>query len=51
MAKTADKNSTVVVTHDKDRFVQQVFIKGFSVKEGKAIEKDFDFTCKSMFAK
>ncbi len=51
VAKTADKNSTVMVARDKDKFVQQVFIKGFSVKAGKEIAKDFDFVCKSMFAK
>ena len=51
MAKTADKNSTVLVARDKDKFVQQVFIKGFSAKAGKEIAKDFDFVCKSMFAK
>jgi hypothetical protein len=51
MAKMADKNSTVVVARDKDKFVQQVFVKGFSIKAGKEIAKDFDFACKSMFAK
>jgi hypothetical protein len=51
MAKTSDKNSTVVVMVDKDRYVQQVFIKGFSIKPGKEMVKDFDFTCKSMFGK
>ena len=49
MGKTADKNSMVMVARDKDKFVQQVFIKGFSVKAGKEIVKDFDFACKSMF--
>jgi hypothetical protein len=51
MAKTADKDSTVIVARDNERFVQQVFIKGFSIKAGKEIVKDFDFACKSMFAK
>ena len=51
MAKTADKNSTVMVARDKDKFVQQVFVKGFAIKAGKEITKDFDFACKSMFAK
>jgi hypothetical protein len=49
MAKTKDKNSTVVVASEKDKFVQQVLIKGFSVKAGKDIVKDFDFACQSMF--
>jgi hypothetical protein len=51
MAKTTDKNSTVTVVRDKDKFVQQVFVKGFSIKAGKEITKDFDFACKTMFAK
>ena len=49
--KTADKNSAVFVGADKDKFVQQVFIKGFSIKAGKEIVKDFDFMCKGLFAK
>ena len=49
MAKTSDKNSTVMVARDKDEFVQQVFIKGFAIKGGKDLVKDFDFACKSMF--
>lgn len=49
MAKTSDKDSSVMVARDKDRFVQQVFIKGFTIKAGKDIVRDFDFACKSMF--
>jgi hydrogenase maturation factor len=49
MAKTAEKNSQVMVAKDGDRFVQQVFIRGFAVKAGKDVAKDFDFACKSMF--
>jgi predicted phage tail protein len=49
MAKTAEKNSTMMVARDKNEFVQQLFIKGFSIKAGKEMTKDFDFTCKSMF--
>ena len=49
MAKTSDKKSTVMVASDKDEFVQQVFIKGFAIKGGKDLVKDFDFACKSMF--
>ena len=51
MAKTREKNSTVLVARDKDKFVQQLFVKGFSIKSGKEIVKDFDFACKSMFEK
>jgi ABC-type microcin C transport system permease subunit YejE len=49
MAKTVDKDSMVMVARDKDQFVQQVFIKGFSVKAGNDVVRDFDFACKSMF--
>lgn len=49
MAKTVDKGSMVMVARDKNEFVQQVFIKEFSIKGGKEIVKDFDFACKSMF--
>ena len=51
MAKTKDKDSSVVVVRDKDQFVQQVFIKGLSIKAGKDISRDFDLTCQSMFGK
>jgi hypothetical protein len=49
MAKTQDKNSTVIVARDIDKFVELILIKGFSVKSGKENLKDFDMTCKSMF--
>ncbi len=49
MAKTKDKNSTVVVVHDHGKYVEQVFIRGFSIKGGKDIAKDFDIACSSMF--
>lgn len=51
MAKTADKNSSVLVARDKDGFMQQVFIKGFAIKAGKELVKDFDFACTSFFEK
>jgi hypothetical protein len=49
MAKTKDKDSSVIVARDKDKFVEQIFIKGFSVKAGKEIVRDFDIACKGMF--
>ncbi len=49
MAKTMDKDSTLMVARDKDKFVEQIFIKGFSVKAGKENAKDFDIACKGMF--
>lgn len=51
MAKTKDKDSTVVVMREKDKFVEQIFIRGFSVKAGKENVKDFDIACKGMFGK
>jgi hypothetical protein len=49
IAKTKDKDSTVMVARDKDKFVEQIFIRGFSVKAGKENVKDFDIACKGMF--
>src|SRR6185369_88958 len=49
MARTREKNSAVAVIKDKDQFVEQIFIKDFSVKSGKENVKDFDIACKSMF--
>jgi len=49
MAKTKDKDSSLLVLKDKEKFVEQVFIKGFSVKAGKEHVKDFDIACKGMF--
>lgn len=49
MAKTKDKDSTVIVARDKDKYLEQIFIKGFSVKAGKENIKDFDIACKGMF--
>jgi hypothetical protein len=49
MAKTKDKDSTVVVLQDGSKTVEQIFIRGFSVKGGKDMEKNFDIECKSMF--
>ena len=51
LAKTKDKNSSLVVMKDTDKgkFVEQIFIKGFSVKANKENVKDFDIACKSMF--
>jgi len=49
IAKTKDKDSSLIVMRDKDKFVEQVFIKGFSVKAGKGVVKDFDIACKGLF--
>lgn len=50
-AKTKDKNSSLVVMQDKDKFVEQIFIKDFSIKAGKENVKEFDIACQSLFAK
>lgn len=49
VAKTKDKESSVIVMKDKDKFVQQIFIKSFAVKGDKEIVRDFDIVCQSMF--
>ena len=49
VAKTKDKNSTVVILADKETYVEQIFIQGFSIKAGKEIGRDFDIACKSAF--
>ena len=51
MAKTKDKDSTVIVMKDKESYVEQIFIKGFSVKGDKEVVRDFDIACKGMFEK
>lgn len=49
-AKTSDKNSVVAVLEEEGKFVEQVFIDGFSIKAGKELEKDFDLQCQPMFS-
>ena len=51
MAKTKEKDSAVIVMRDKESFVEQIFIKGFSIKGGKEMVRDFDIGCKGMFGK
>jgi hypothetical protein len=49
MATTKDKGTLLVLQEENKRFVEQIFIKGFSVKGGKDVTRDFDIECKSMF--
>jgi hypothetical protein len=49
LARTKDKNSTVLVLQEQAKFVEQIFLKNFSVKGGKAIARDLDIACFSMF--
>ena len=52
MGKISEPNSSVMVVSTKEgKRVEQIFIKGFTVKEGKEIKKDFDLVCQSMFGK
>jgi hypothetical protein len=44
-ARTKDKNSSVSVRQDGDRFVEQVWINYFRVRSGQALVRDFDLTC------
>jgi len=50
MGKTKDKDSSIIVLKDGAKFVEQIFIKGLSVKGGKDTERDFDIECKSAFS-
>ena len=44
-----EKDSQLLVITEGTKKIYQVFIKGFSVKAGKQIEKDLDVSCVSMF--
>jgi hypothetical protein len=45
-ATTLEKNSSVIIMPDGDRFLHRVLISGFKVKAGKPISKDVDIVCK-----
>lgn len=45
-ATTQEKNSSVILMRDGDRFLHRVLISGFKVKAGKPISKDIDIVCK-----
>lgn len=49
LAKTKDKGSSVLVLYDQGKYVEQIFVEGFSVSSGKPIERDFDITCIGMW--
>jgi len=49
VATTKEKGTLLVLQEEDNRFVEQIFIKGFSVKGGKDVTRDFDIECKSMF--
>jgi hypothetical protein len=51
MGKIDEPNSQLLVITEKNQIVEQIFIKGFSVKAGKEITKEFDLVCKSLFGK
>jgi hypothetical protein len=51
MGKIDEPNSQLLVITEKNQKVEQIFIKGFSVKAGKEITKEFDLVCKSLFGK
>jgi hypothetical protein len=46
-ATTQEKNSSVIIMPEGDRFLHRVLISGFKVKAGKPISKDIDIVCKS----
>lgn len=49
MGKINEPNSQLLVLTEGKQKVEQIFIKGFSVKAGKEIIKEFDLVCKSLF--
>lgn len=51
MGKINEPNSQLLVLTEGKQKVEQIFIKGFSVKAGKEINKEFDLVCKSLFGK
>lgn len=51
MGKIDEPNSQLLIITEDGKKVEQIFIKGFSVKEGKEIVKEFDLVCKSVFGK
>ena len=51
MGKISEPNSQLLVITEDNKKVEQIFIKGFSVKAGKEIDKEFDPVCKSLFEK
>jgi len=51
MGKIDEPNSQLLVITEDGKKVEQIFIKGFSVKAGKEITKEFDLVCKSLFGK
>jgi hypothetical protein len=51
MGKIDEPNSQLLILTEDGKKVEQIFIKGFSVKEGKEIVKEYDLVCKSLFGK
>lgn len=51
MGKIDEPNSQLLVVTEKDKKVEQIFIKGFSVNAGKEITREFDLVCQSLFGK
>ncbi len=49
MGKIDEPNSQLLILTEGDKKIEQIFIKGFSVKAGKTIHKEFDLVCKSLF--
>ncbi len=51
LGKIDEPNSQLLILTEKNQKIEQIFIKGFSVKAGKEINKEFDLVCKSLFGK
>lgn len=44
-----EKDSALLILSEGDKKIYQIFIKGFSVKSGKNITKEYDLVCVSAF--
>jgi hypothetical protein len=49
MGKIDEPNSSLIVETKNGKKIEHIFIKGFSIKAGKEIKKEYDLVCKSMF--
>lgn len=51
MGKIDEPDSSLLVITEGGKKIEQIFIKNFSVKGGKEINKEYDLVCKSLFGK
>ena len=51
MGKIKEPNSQLLIITENKYKVEQIFIKGFNIKTGKEINKEYDLVCQSLFGK